>query len=272
MMDRGVTAATVVGSSAGGGLAIDFALEHPEQVQRLVLLGPVLNGMPYSEHFSQRERHNIEPLLHGDVQGAIENELKDPYALQPGNEAVRRKVRETLTANPQNLRNLLTINRFIERPAVPAAARLGELRLPILIMVGEHDIPDVHAHSGAIEFGTASARREIVPDGGHLIQLDHPELVGPRILAFIAQTPVVTVSTQELDALAGTYTPVVGTQEAHFGVKDGRLTIHVDGARDAPLFGANDSTFYAVVSWGTFEVTFHRDRQPPVADSRRTST
>ncbi|RRN60642.1 alpha/beta fold hydrolase, partial [Caulobacter sp. 602-1] len=32
--------ATLVGSSSGSGLAVDYALAHPEQVDRLVLAGP----------------------------------------------------------------------------------------------------------------------------------------------------------------------------------------------------------------------------------------
>jgi pimeloyl-ACP methyl ester carboxylesterase len=39
---------TIVGSSHGGEISIDFALAHPEMVQQLVLVGAVLGGMPYS--------------------------------------------------------------------------------------------------------------------------------------------------------------------------------------------------------------------------------
>jgi 3-oxoadipate enol-lactonase len=46
--------ASLVGSSHGGQLAIDFALAHPEIVQELVLVGPVLSGMPYTQHFLDR--------------------------------------------------------------------------------------------------------------------------------------------------------------------------------------------------------------------------
>jgi pimeloyl-ACP methyl ester carboxylesterase len=259
MANRSLTAATVVGSSSGGALAIDFALEHPERVQRLVLLGPVVNGMGYSEHFLQRDARNIEPAERGDITGAIERLLADPFTLEPGNEAVRQKVRETLTANPQNLRSLLTTNRFVERQAVPAAAHLGDLRVPALILIGEHDIPDVHAHAGAIELGMGGARREIIAGGGHLIQLDHAALVGPRILDFVAATPVVTVPAERLRMLAGTYALPTGDRAGEFYAQDGRLMLRAAGSRDVPLFAANDSTFYAVISPSRFQITFHRD-------------
>lgn len=65
LADRHISSATIVGSSAGGGLAIDFALEHPDKVERLVLLGAVVGGLGFSDHFMRREIANMAPLLRG---------------------------------------------------------------------------------------------------------------------------------------------------------------------------------------------------------------
>src|SRR5690348_7797203 len=46
--------AVIAGSSSGGALAIDFAIAHPEMVNGLFLIGPVLHGMPYTEYFLAR--------------------------------------------------------------------------------------------------------------------------------------------------------------------------------------------------------------------------
>lgn len=258
LADRHVTNATLVGSSAGGALAIDFALEHPDKVQRLVLIGPVLRGMGFSDHFMQRELANIEPLQRGDVRGAATKLSTDRYALAPGHDSARRTVFETVMASPQNVQSGLTIGRFQQRPDLPASARLGEVRVPTLILVGEYDIPDVHAHAGAIELGIWGARREIVRDAGHLPQIEQPALIRDRIIAFVGETPVVSVPAERLQSLAGTYTPFVRAEPGDFYVKDGRLMAHFAGERDVPLFASSDSTFYAL-AWRRFEVTFHRD-------------
>jgi 3-oxoadipate enol-lactonase len=49
-----VKRATLLGSSHGGEISIDFALAHPELVKGLVLVGAVVSGFPYSEHFIVR--------------------------------------------------------------------------------------------------------------------------------------------------------------------------------------------------------------------------
>jgi pimeloyl-ACP methyl ester carboxylesterase len=256
LADRHVAGATLVGSSAGGALAVDFALEHPDRVQRLVLLGPVLHGMGFSEHFVQRELANLEPVRRGDMRAAATRAADDRYTLAPGHDAARRLIFETVLANPQNMRKRGDLE---VRPAVPAAARLGEVRVPTLILVGELDTPDVHAHAGAIESGIGGARREVVREAGHLLQLDQPALLRDKLLAFVAETPpVVAVSAERLQSVAGSYSPFAREQAGDFYVKDGRLMARFGGERDIPLFASSDSTFYALV-WHRFHVAFERD-------------
>src|SRR5271163_1272654 len=57
--------AVVVGSSSGAALAIDFALAHPEMVDGLFLIGPVVNGLDLSTAFIERGERNMAPLKNG---------------------------------------------------------------------------------------------------------------------------------------------------------------------------------------------------------------
>ena len=96
---------------------------------------------------------------------------------------------------------------------MPSAARLAEVRVPTLNLVGEADIPDVHVHAGAIKFGVGSARREVVTGAGHLPQLEQPALVSGRIVEFLAETPVAVVGAARPASVAGEYTPGGGSLE-----------------------------------------------------------
>ena len=62
-----VSRAVIVGSSHGGEISINFTLDHPEIVQQLVLVGAVVGGLPYSEHFLDRGNVLGKPLEKGDV-------------------------------------------------------------------------------------------------------------------------------------------------------------------------------------------------------------
>ena len=54
-----------------------------------------------------------------------------------------------------------------------------------MIVVGEADIPDVHAHAGAIEAGIPRSRRVVVKDAGHLMYLEKPKEFSDLAIAFI---------------------------------------------------------------------------------------
>jgi pimeloyl-ACP methyl ester carboxylesterase len=67
----------------------------------------------------------------------------------------------------------------------PAITRLHELDVPALILVGEFDIPDVHAHAGAINAGIRNSERRIIAKAGHLVPLEQPESFNRVVLDFL---------------------------------------------------------------------------------------
>jgi pimeloyl-ACP methyl ester carboxylesterase len=95
-----VPRAVLVGSSHGGELSIDFALCHPDMVEPLVLVGAVVSGFPYSDHFLNRGMQNSKPFQQNDVKNGIANWAKDRYLLAPGHETAQKKLLDILTASP----------------------------------------------------------------------------------------------------------------------------------------------------------------------------
>jgi 3-oxoadipate enol-lactonase len=177
-----VTRTAVIGSSHGGELSINFTLDHPEIVQQLVLVGAVVGGMPYSQHFLVRGNELDKPLEKNDIAGAVAAAAKDKYLTAPGSEAARKRMAELLTANPQDL-----THPYFELSAKPALPRLHEIHVPTLLLVGDADIPDVHAHAGAIEAGIPRARRVVIKDVGHLMYLEKPAEFSQKVIAFLEQ-------------------------------------------------------------------------------------
>ena len=175
--------AALVGCSNGSKLAVDYTLAHPDKVEALVLVGPVISGLPHSEHFLRRGMVNYRPMFQEKSrEKLIEAWVQDPYLTDSHDAEARTRLRELLTKSPGPLTATVPESRPPDRPA---AGRLAEIHVPTLILVGESDIPDVHAHAGVLEAGIHGARRTIVPKAGHLIQLERPGLVEWEIRGFL---------------------------------------------------------------------------------------
>ncbi len=175
--------AVLVGCSNGSRLAVDYTLAHPDRVEALVLVGPVVSGLPYSEHFLRRGLANFRPMFQEKSrEKLIEAWVQDPYLTASRNPEAQARLRELLTKNPGPLTVNFPESRPPERPAV---GRLAEIHVPTLIVVGAADIPDVHSHAGALEAGIHDARRIVLPGAGHLAQLDKPEELDREILLFL---------------------------------------------------------------------------------------
>jgi 3-oxoadipate enol-lactonase len=175
--------AIIFGMSSGGRLAIDFTLTYPEKVEGLVLVGAVVSGFGYTSHMNTRGGH-FDPQKFSDPVKVNEYFIMDdPYEIYSENKSAKDRVMKLLP-------NLARENRVPTQPAAKVAVRsLSEIKVPALILVGEYDIPDVHAHAGAINAGIANSRREIIPRSGHLIPIEQPALFNEAIMNFLNKLP-----------------------------------------------------------------------------------
>lgn len=178
MKAAGIEHATLVGSSAGGGVAVDFTLAHPERVDGLVLAGPWIGGFKPSAGFIARGLKLAVLLKSGDLEGAV----KDPYILTQSADAERARVVTLLKANPQNLSGA---GRGLERAAPAAKPRLGEIRAPTLVLVGEVDIQDVFEQAKAVTEAIPGAKLETAPATGHFMYLEKPGDFAERVVRFL---------------------------------------------------------------------------------------
>jgi hypothetical protein len=246
--------AVVVGNSSGGALAIDFALAHPEIVEGLFLIGPVVDGMDVSTAFLERGEKNVAPLKNGDAKGAAENWSKDRFIIGEGHDAARKRVLEVLTENPQNLKYT---GEFEIRNSQPSNSRLGEIHAPTSIVVGEFDIPDVHAHAGAIEAGIPGAERDVIINAGHLVQLEQPDVLVEKLEPFIdlQERKTVSVPIDTLHVYTGLYN--AGRGVVTIGLEGGRLTMQIPGQSVFPLYAESQTKFFLKVA--EVEIEFAKD-------------
>ena len=256
-MDRAI----LVGNSSGGGLAIDFALAHPEATAGLFLIGPVVHGMATSDYFSERGNRNNSPLAHGDVKATAENWSHDRFLIAGDDPGARKQIYECLSENPQNL----NIRGGLEvRPVPPSVLRLSEIRVPTLVLVGDADIADVFAYSGAIEAAVTLSSFEVWKDTGHLIQLQHPAELVSRFNRFVALTErkEAPLTEQELSDLVGHYKLL--NRSAAVALHYGRLVLEVPGDPYYWLFAASKVRFF--LRTDETEIEFQEDAAGTVVE------
>jgi 3-oxoadipate enol-lactonase len=246
--------AIIVGNSSGGGLALDFALVHPEAVEGLFLIGPVVHGMASSDYFNQRGSRNSAPLARGDTNAAADNWSRDRFLIAGDDQVARKKIYDALAQNPQNLK---VAGELEIRPSPPTVGRLSQIKVPTLIAVGETDIGDVFAYSGAIAAALPLASFEIWKDTGHLIQIQRPAELVSRFNRFVAlaDRKEIDVPAPKLAECAGHYK--LFNRSASVNLREGRLVLEFPGDPYYWLFAASETNFFLRTE--ETEIEFQKD-------------
>lgn len=182
----GADSAHLVGLSFGGRIAIDFALTYPERTRSLVLLAPGLSGYT----FSTEHEHRLHQLfVDTTVDGFTKKWLSDPY-MAPAMENTRLAPwLRMLTA--ENARKRLTgpAEAAADWPRPEAALRLKSLAPPVLLFVGDRDVPDVKKIAELLEAQVPRTRVIHLPGVGHLVHLEAPQPFAETTARFLKALP-----------------------------------------------------------------------------------
>jgi pimeloyl-ACP methyl ester carboxylesterase len=183
----GIDRPVLVGLSLGGSVSIDFALSHPDRVRALVLAGPGLEGYAWSRESAERYYATLRAAQAEENDRTTELWLADPcMAPAMENPAIAPRIRELCLANAR----VWLMNPFLERSLdPPAASRLGEIRAPTLVILGERDAPDLHAVVDLIAKNVPGARKVVIPGAGHIVNMEKPAAFREALLGFLADLP-----------------------------------------------------------------------------------
>jgi len=184
----GVDRAHVVGCSMGGTAAIDLALDHPERVERLVLVAGGVSGSNLGA---------ADAGLFADIEAA--DKARDMGAVNRAE--VRLWIdgpRRLEGSAPAAVRNLvLDMNgRALQSDWAsadhqglqpPAISRLGEISTPTLVIVGDEDLPHAFANADVITSKVSGSLRATIKDAAHLPNLERPEEFNRLVLDFLTE-------------------------------------------------------------------------------------
>jgi 3-oxoadipate enol-lactonase len=177
----------LVGCSMGGGVAIDFALEHGERISKLVLVGPGVGGVhfgtKYPDLFAAAEAAEKSGDHHAIVEADARLWLDGPR--RPAG-YVKDPIRQLFSEMDSNFDS-----DWDSAPLVhidpPAAERLHEITAPTLVVVGDEDAPPIFDAVELVMEKVPHARKAVIHDAAHLPNLEHPREFNRVVMEFLLE-------------------------------------------------------------------------------------
>lgn len=177
----GEQAASLVGLSWGGMVAMRAALQRPDRVRSIALL----DTSSRAEALQRLPRYRVMAAIARRF-GAIPPLLDrmEPLFFAPRTRSERAEIvrtfRERLAAmDPASLGHAVDAVIFSRGDITN---RLGEVRCPTLVVCGLDDVATPPARSEEIARAIPGAELALVPGAGHLSAWERPEVVGPLLL------------------------------------------------------------------------------------------
>jgi 3-oxoadipate enol-lactonase len=186
----GVEHAALVGTSLGGRSALELALDSPERVSALVLVGPGLDDHDWSEQVEAFGAEEEAALQRGDLDAAVTANLR-LWLAGPRRDldAVDPLVRELVAEMQRQAFRLSKGHDDLQADRLdpPASARLAEVQVPTLVLTGDEDVDDIHAIAERLQREISGAERATISDAAHLPSLERPDEFDRIVLAFLGK-------------------------------------------------------------------------------------
>jgi pimeloyl-ACP methyl ester carboxylesterase len=173
--------AVIVGNSMGAGSATIVAAQRPELVRGLVLIGPFVRNPNTSAMQRLMVRVAMTPLW---AASAWRSYLPRLYAGRKPSDF--QAYRDGVVASLRRPGYAKAFSRTTHTSHDPAEARLGDVRTPVLVVMGDQDpdFPNPTAEASWIA-EVLHGTFVVVPEAGHYPQSQQPEVTTTAVLGFL---------------------------------------------------------------------------------------
>jgi 3-oxoadipate enol-lactonase len=178
----GASQAHIVGLSMGGRIAMHFAERHASRIASLVLCDTTRGFDDWSdEQRSAFVRSRQEPLKNGqefsEIAVPIARTLLSPKS---SDDAMAQIVDSLCRLHKESYLKAIETSLM-----TPAHSRLHEIAVPTLVIVGEDDQLTPPREARVLAAEIAGAELLIIPDAGHLVNIEAPVQFNAAVLRFL---------------------------------------------------------------------------------------
>lgn len=174
-------AAVIVGHSMGSGVALRFAIDHPECTMGLVLVGaaPTMGATAAAREFWDSTVSKLtDPVDRALVRGMTESMLTRP--VPPA--FLEAAVREGLKVPAFVWKAAFESRRSLEGDY---SAELSRIRAPTLIVWGDQDARYSRGEQDALASAIAGSRLVVYPGAGHNLHWEEPQRFASDLVSFV---------------------------------------------------------------------------------------
>lgn len=169
---QGFTDIVLVGHSLGGGIALQYALDYPNALKGMVLVGSGARLRVHPMFLEALEKIVNDPESTEDI-------FSNTYSLIDAELAAVIRKRATENGPASFLNDLRACDRF------DVMDRLAEITVPALAVVGEQDVMTPPKYARFLADRVAGARSVVIPGGTHMVFAEKPSEVNQAIDKFI---------------------------------------------------------------------------------------
>ena len=181
----GVSQAHILGSSAGGPIALRFALDYPELTKTLLLVNTMTYVQETERAVRQRELDQIKRVetekgSEAAVEAGLEARWPGLWASQPEHFAKLRDINlEQYGGLVKTIQSYLDIQDSLE-------SRLSELKMPTLVIHGDADSRINFECGRQLHQGILGSQMHIIPGAEHGLLTNEAERTRNLVLDFLA--------------------------------------------------------------------------------------
>ncbi len=177
-----------VGNSDGARVLLELTLTQPERVASLTLAAPNVDGYAWQDRhilpYENELNAHLENAEYAEAAEIIAKRWLDGKHRRPSavTKSLRQKLVGMVTIPLQNR------NRYIaeERSLIPSSnSRLAEIKVPVLLIIGDLDLPMFHEMCDRLQEGLPRSRKITMVGTSHLPNMERPEEFNWRLKYFL---------------------------------------------------------------------------------------
>ena len=174
---------TYVGHSMGGAIGMKLALDHPEVLKCMVLTASVpaqRMEMPTTPSMTPADMMTVMKSMKDAAPETMRGFMAFAFTTPPSDERLKEIVDYATSMDTESITSMGELRSF------DIASRLGEIKVPILILAGGKDMIPLDGIRRTAS-GIPGCRLEVFEENGHMLHMESPERFVELLTGFISE-------------------------------------------------------------------------------------